>query len=425
MRSEEISELLDRIPNKTNNWLFGVVFFIFIVMISISAIIDYPDIVKAEVRLIAQEQPFRIVSQSNGQVIFLFNSSNSSISNNTPIGYIANHADYKSVLHLKEIISNTLKANYSDSMLSYVYSTHMENLGELNPSYYSLINSASQYLRVKKDSLFTIEQEYIKQKIVDINRQLKIKDELLCNSRLDLDVFKTKESTDSMLMSQNIILPMAFNESKLGMLNAHRSLLKLLAEKENLLSSLKDIGFELNKKNFDRSRVIKEIMEKIIENTQKLSSEITQWENLYLFVSPIQGNLEISGFIENGQFVEKGKEIFKILPLKSKIKGQIFIPSLGAGEVKDGSILHVHLNDYPSYEYGYLKGKLVNLKKSSTIINGVPGYLGEIEFENGMITSFGIELSFMHEMHGEVDILTRDKKLISKIFNRVKYFSTN
>jgi hypothetical protein len=251
--------------------------------------------------------------------------------------------------------------------------------------------------------------------------QLEINEKIEANNNMNSTIINHKLATDSILLSEKAILPSQFEETQLFQLNNQKSQLKLLGEKTDLISSLKNIEFECTKRILDKNRVIQDLRAKMIENSQKLASEILEWENLYLFKSPINGHVEILGFIEDYQFIGKGREIFKILPVKDKIRGQIFIPSLGAGDIKIGAEIHIRLYDYPYVEYGYLKGHLVGLGHSTTVINAVPGYLGEIELDNGMTTSFGVELSFVHDMKGQADILTKKKKFISKIFNRLKY----
>lgn len=343
MRSEEIDEILENIPNKINNWILGIVVFIVVVLVSLSCIIDYPDIIKAEVRIIAQNQPYKIVSQSNGQVVFLFDSNNPYIIQDTDIAYIINSANYESVQLLKTKIVKLIHNNYSDSILNDFNNQLIENLGELSSVYYLFSNVTTQYNREKNDSLFAIEIKFLRQKLKDIIEQIDINDKILENTKTGLDIINKKLLTDSILMTEKAILPNQFEESKLYQLNTERSYLKLIAEKENLISSVKALEFELNKKIIEKNRLLKELREKIIENSQRLLSEIIRWDNLYVLKSPINGNLEINGFIENNQFVEKGRELFKVLPTKNNIKGQMFIPSVGAGEVKIGAPLHIHL----------------------------------------------------------------------------------
>jgi hypothetical protein len=168
MRSEEIEDLLERVPIKVNNWILGIIISTFLIMIGLSLAIDYPDVIQTDIRIVAQEQPYNIISQSNGQIVFLFNSNNAYITSGTPIGYIVNSADYESVLLLKENLVEIIKSNYADSLLLKFNSISIANLGELNPNYYSLSNATSQYFRAKNDSLYILEQDFLEHQIIDI-----------------------------------------------------------------------------------------------------------------------------------------------------------------------------------------------------------------------------------------------------------------
>ena len=154
---------------------------------------------------------------------------------------------------------------------------------------------------------------------------------------------------------------------------------------------------------------------------------IKKWEQTYVFITPISGRIDFLSFLKNDDFIESGQEMFKIIPDKNEIIGQVNLPELGSGKVKIGQNVIIKLDNYPYNEYGSLKGKVsrislaTNEQTLSDNQNKVNAYLVQVRLTDGLKTNYGTVLNFHAEAKGTAEIITEDRRLIERFFDNLKY----
>jgi hypothetical protein len=94
--------------------------------------------------------------------------------------------------------------------------------------------------------------------------------------------------------------------------------------------------------------------------------------------------------------------------------GRMKVPTTGFGKVAEGQRVNVRLNGWPYMEYGVLKGVVRSISAVPEQKNGVPAYVVELQFPDGMTTSYRKELPLIQKMDGEGEIVTKDKRLIER-----------
>ena len=156
---------------------------------------------------------------------------------------------------------------------------------------------------------------------------------------------------------------------------------------------------------------------------------IRLWKEKYLLVAPFEGELEYLGFWRENSFVSSGLELFSIIPAENDIVGEVMILSAGAGKVEVGQTANVKINKFPYDEYGLLKGRVESLSRISNKIETREGtgeaYQVIISFPNGFVSNFGIPLFLDFESKGTVEIITKPKRLIERLFDNLKAKSEN
>lgn len=87
-----------------------------------------------------------------------------------------------------------------------------------------------------------------------------------------------------------------------------------------------------------------------------------------------------------------------------------------SSKVKNGQTVQIKLESYPFEEFGMLLGKVRS-------ISSVPKdnhYLIDVEFPDGLVTSYGKRLDFRQEMKGTASIVTEELSLFDRIFNQFR-----
>ena len=163
----------------------------------------------------------------------------------------------------------------------------------------------------------------------------------------------------------------------------------------------------------------------LLSTYQSLRSNIAAWEQKYVLKAPFDGRVEFLKFIADGQFVEAGESIFGIIPKENHIYGQVLLPASGAGKVKQNSKVVIKLENYPYMEYGYIEGYVSSIslvtQTQKTGEKTIETYLINVELPNGLTTNYEETLDFKYELGGTADIIVKDRRLIERLFDNLRY----
>ena len=93
------------------------------------------------------------------------------------------------------------------------------------------------------------------------------------------------------------------------------------------------------------------------------------------------------------------------------------MPVLNFGKVKVGQDVNIKLDSYPYFEFGILKGKVGSI----SVVPSEEVYLNIVELPNGLLSDLGNELIFSEEMSGRAEIITKKRKLLSRLYYKLEY----
>lgn len=193
------------------------------------------------------------------------------------------------------------------------------------------------------------------------------------------------------------------------------SLRMQISENNNLLARL---DVEQNEKE-------RQLHLDILTSYHDLCDNITAWEQRYVLKAPVEGKLEYLKFIADNQYVQAGEELFGIIPQKSKMVGQVLLPSSGAGKINIGDKVTIKLDDYPYMEYGSVEGIVKNIslipQARQTEKNPINTYMVVVELPRELTTNYGQKLQFKPNISGTADIIVNKRRLIERLFDNLRY----
>jgi multidrug efflux pump subunit AcrA (membrane-fusion protein) len=111
-RSEEVQEIMGRMPSWIIRWGIMVVGFIVIGLFIGSYFIKYPDRVNATISITSDNPPVKIVSPNTGRLQRLFVQQNDTVSQNDMLLILENQAIYEDVVMLKKRTSKSIIIHY-------------------------------------------------------------------------------------------------------------------------------------------------------------------------------------------------------------------------------------------------------------------------------------------------------------------------
>ena len=375
-----------------------------------------------------------MLSGADGK-LHLIAPTNKQIANGAIIAYIENGATFKDIVSLKRslkenkiILSDTLKlGELGNAYNSYVVATLFLNFCKLivlGNAYNSYVVATQHWYHLSHSKRYQTMRKSLEK---HINASKNISEQLSQNLKIKAQVSKNIQEEfmrDSILAKQYIVTNSELSKSQNSYLNQIENesyLRNTQLEKEVEISNLQT---EIAKSHIEEDEQIEEAYVDMMSKRSILQSELQLWEKKYLIKAPMSGRLDYLGFWRENVYVLAGTELFSVVPQRNNVIGEAFIPSVGAGKVRIGQNANVKLNDYPYDEFGLLKGIVKSISrvtnKTSAKNSVTETYRVQIILPNGLTSNFGNTLHLNFDSKGTVEIVTKNKHLIERLFDNLK-----
>lgn len=416
-RLEEVQDIIDRMPTRWTGWVALVVAIIFVALIILGIVIRYPDTITGQISITGKESPVRMVSMTSGRLHLLVNN-HAEVQSGDCIGYIENSSQYEDIVSLDSICSNVLTPKSELNL------PRGMQLGMLSTYYNDFSLTYDQYDRLRDTKLYNqMRQALISQQESDeavaknmfaeqdmANRILSSQQEQFC--------------ADSLLYMNGVISEEDLVTKKNGLLTAQQ---RIIEQKSSYLlkqSEIHAVSIELAKLDINASDELSTAYNTMTAKYNILCNELRKWKEQYLFIVPISGMVEYLGFWREHAFIPTGSEVFSVSPIDNQMVGELLIMANGAGKVCIGQDVNVKLLDYPTTEFGFIKGRVQSistLTHKAELSGGVADmYCLLVEFPDGMTTNYGQQLILNYESKGIGEVITRKRRLIQRLFDNLK-----
>ena len=417
IKSEEVQAIIDRMPTQWAKYV-SLMTTILITLILLSGfIIRYPDTVDGQISVTSSIAPVRIVTNTSGR-LHLLQPNKAMLQTGEVIAYIESGANYTDVLLVDSLLNQFTPGTNSDTFpFSLV-------LGDMSSAYNAFIIAYNEYKRVKNTDIYETMRSILNRQIKtdmdvvnNMGKELTLKKQIISGSAEQLEKDKT-------LLSMQAITEDEYEEKQQQHLSKEESCLNL---ESNLLTRQSEINknsLEIQRLVLEERETVEKALSELMSATNNLTNMIRLWKEKYLHTASINGELEYLGFWRENSFVSSGQELFTIIPQENDIVGEVIIPSIGAGKVEVGQTANVKINKFPYDEYGLLKGRVESLSRISNRIETPEGagevYQVIISFPDGFMSNYGIHLALDFESKGMVEIITKPKRLIERLFDNLK-----
>ncbi|WP_295121280.1 HlyD family efflux transporter periplasmic adaptor subunit [uncultured Chitinophaga sp.] len=420
-RTDEVQDIIARMPSRFGLYISGVALFITLVLIVSGFAVRYPDVITGSVTVNASLSPVKLVCQHNGTLRLNGISSSDILKADDIIAYIDNPASLDTVRLISTMLDNSGPGN--TKLLNSL--PLKARLGELSAPYYSYLNSLQQL----QD--FYADQPYEKQlasleklKTEELNDIDHLTASLQISSQ-QLNYNQKLYARDSLLFEQHVTAEAELDRSKLNYLSSENNYRhtgsSLIASRKELQQTLAKIS-EINIQFHEKGHQLKIAS---IAAYNELKGSIKTWEQQYVFRAPFDGKVQFLKFWNDKQFIAAGEQVFTIVPVAGTPYGQVILPAQGVGKVKPGQKVMVKLDNYPYQEYGVISATVVSIALTSGTTKTAQGeletYLATIAFDKGLLTNYGEQLVFSQDSRGMAEIITKDRQLIHRFFDNLKY----
>ncbi len=417
IRSEEVQDIVDRMPTQWAMWTALVTGVLILAVVALGFVIKYPDVVAGQITITTEKAPVRLVSHTAGRLHLLY-PNKTKLKGGETLGYIESGVNYDDFLWLNGLL-DTLKLSSS-----YPLPERTLVLGDMATAYNSFAQAKWQWDRTRTSPLYQT-------MCASLEEQIRADERVVETLLQETDLKKEMMESAGYFLTQDSILASIQGISRESF---HGRRDDWLSRKDAWMSTrsnrlVKEAEIAKNKLEIARIRAEEE------ENLQKtytayvvayneLMNVVRLWKERYLAVAPIGGQLEYLGFWRENVFVESMTELFSIIPERNRTLGEVQLSMVGAGKVETGQEANVKLLDFPFDEFGKLKGKVISVSRVTQKLQSKEGtteaYLAVIDFPDGTRTNFGRALELNPEAKGEVEIVTKPKRLIHRLFDNLK-----
>jgi len=421
VRSERVRDIVERMPSTFSLALLGLITLIVGALLVSGVAIDYPDVIMGQATASAARSSVRLVSVSPGKLQLRGLRRGVSVREGDLLAVIQNPAVTNDVLLLRRRLAAYNPARDSIYAGQFHQLPDSLQLGEMAVAYYGLRNALQEAATEARFNVFQQRERSTRQLASQQQQSGNQTARMLSVKQRYVQLAQRSYARDKLLFSKKVIALAEVERSKASYLatlaDYERARNELLAARSNVTSStnmVSQIQYEhKNRTSQTKSRVISAFNE--------LQSQLLGWENRYCFIAPIAGRVEFLEFWSNNQYVGPQKEVFSIVPRTGPSRMDVYVPSAGAGKVGIGQDVIIKMEDFPATEYGTLAGKVSAVSLTKNPVERENLTLVSVDILNENQTTYLKTLDLGFGMRGTAEIITEKKKLITRLFEGIKY----
>ncbi|MDR1368955.1 MAG: HlyD family secretion protein [Dysgonamonadaceae bacterium] len=423
-RNEEIADIVDRMPMTFGRWVAIAVVLFSVLLLVFGWIIKYPDTVTGQIKINSTQSPVKLIANTSGKLRLMAIDTGKEIRGGDYIAWIQNPAKIEDVRLVLKLLFEFNPNNESFNQYR-EYFPEKVSLGELNMKYYSFFSSLMNLCNYEKSNVF---EQQAKSLIEDVSGQkilLLRTQEILETTGNKLDIARKWLKRDALLNQKEIVHEQQLDQVKNEYLSSLQSYQNLQKEVSLIHIQISGLENKLKQLEIEQQEKERQMHLDLLSSYHDLVDNIKMWEQKYVFKTPFDGRVEFLNFWVDDWFIQSGEEIFSVVPRNTNTIGQVLLPAAGAGKVVPGCKVNIKLDNYPYMEYGSIEGSIASIslitRKEQIQQGSIDTYLILVDLPQGLTTNYGELLDFKYEISGTADIIVKDRRLIERLFDNLKY----
>ena len=412
---QDIQQILGRPPGWILHWGITLVFFAVAMLLLVSWIVKFPDIIPAQVVLTTENPPVRVFTRSEGKLSELLVANETAVKKGELLAIMENTGEWKDIVQLEGYLDQIYQLPITE-IVAVEIPRHL-NIGRLQHSFSILSSSFDEYAYFLGEGTVKKKIKSIKQRIFHLRKLNTSLENQKGTLNKVIGLARENHERFKKLQIEGAASKVEVDEAETLVLERERELESLgnqiinnNIEKESLKMTILDFEQGKDDKNVGQSLDIKKQIE-------QLRSELKKWKQDFLIYAPIDGKVNLVKIWSAQQYLKAEEELLAIIPESSagKIIGKATLAAAGAGKVELDMPANIRLDGFPYQEFGSIEGTVKNI--SMLPENGQ--YNLEIEVPINLRTTYEKIIPFRQEMTGVANIITEDKRIIERIFDRV------
>lgn len=417
-RSDEVQDILTFIPSWVVRWGITVIFGAIVCILICAWIIRYPEVVKSRIVLTSDTPASKLVARTAGAIL-LMAQDKQQVKKGQYIAAVQNPLHTRDVMIVRGLLDKFKLNLFNPEKWEVVAFPKDLELGELQTVYNGFLQRLLEYEDFIKNQIYKQKIEALETQIghhKQLGNKLQQQKDLLVR---EVDSAKADFAANEKLYAKHIISKTQLTNVENRYLDLQRSMVeeeKGIIHNQIQLDNFESSLLELRKEYQEKERAI---IKAVGDAYNLLVSNLSLWEQQYILIAPIDGEVTFLQVLLDNHFVKAGEELIAVVPTtaRSGILGKLHLTEYGAGKIKPGSIVRIRLDSYPYRDFGTLEGKIETISR----VSSGQTYFANVSLPDDMITSYGKKITFRDGMQGDADVIAYDLRLILRLFNYLRF----
>lgn len=408
--SDEVQDIITAVPSWIVRWGISLFFSVLLLIIGLSALVKYPDIVNAQLTVDSPDAPKPIVAKISGKLVKLLVTENQSVVKGQTLGYIestANHAKVLAMLAKLKVIQRQVLQNkpFSSQLLNQGDNVQF---GELQSAYQAFFQEYLEYESSINGGYLVQKRAYL---VKDLN--------YLAQQQLQLKQQKLIQQKDSALAAREYQMHKKLEEERVETpeeLRQEES--KLLAKKAPLLQTEASIisgenSYESKQNDIlELDNQMQQEKGKFLQALNSLISTAEDWKSKYVLTASQSGKVSFVGIVQENQVLTPAEEVFYVDPGDKSYFGEMLISQSNLGKVRAGQQVLVKLKSYPFEEFGMIKGRIQYI---SDIPYRDSVFISKVNLRLQKTSDLRMPIHLKQGMTADAEIITQNATILQRI----------
>lgn len=402
-----VEQAMGNPPGWLTYWGITVVAIFLSIVLGITSIIRYPDVLQAQAVTYIDRPPVEVFSTKTATINALLIQENDTVLYNAPLVVLESSSNWKVVLTLDSLLetSNTLINS----------NIPIKGLGSLNPLYQEIALLEKQIKDANRTDITskrvaTIQKEIEQNQILNASllKQKNVFEKELNNIQKDLE--RSKQ-----LLQDGVISQQTFEQTENTYLQNERALHQMESTLISNKIKIQQLQLQIPESKKQQHDLFFRLETDWLKKKELLKTAIEKWKKEHIIYAPIAGTIVLNNNIQEGTQIAQTLPVLTIIPVithkKSFLKAQM--EAAGIGKIEIGQKATVYFDNYPSAEFGTLTAEVFKIAP----IPNQNQYEVLLKLPQDWTTNYGIAIPKQAQMSANIAIQTKEYTLLERVFS--------
>lgn len=413
--NRELQQILGNPPGWLLHWGITFIFVGVMVFMALGWLVKYPDVIPSRIILTTEEPPIRVYAETFGKLKEFRVNDQEEVDAGAIIAVLDNPANLEDINTLDSFLTN-IRNDLSELTVITKEIPRNLKLGSLQSVYADFSKSYDRHV-------FFLKKNRAPDKVRNLRAQIRKLQGLGESLERQLSTVQKVISLSKKEMDRNKELRKIGGVTETQIEAAEEAYLLNLRQEENLRNEMINNNLQIER---TRMQII-EIKESykdgrssglltIEEDIQKMQSQVDNWKKTFLIQAPISGKVSLTKFRSTQQYISQNEELLTIVPKDmGKVIAKGMLSFVGSGKVTSDMRANIRLDGYPYQEFGSIQCEV----KSISLVPQEDGFMIELIVPQPLQTTYDKTIPFQQEMQGTANIITEDRRILERIFDRI------